>query len=227
LAQIFSKVLSVVSLYRIYTRALTFENLFQEGKSSTTSTIFRSLPSTEVGTWYINTPHSSHHLLVSFPPSHVPPSRPASLLPSLRPSLPPWLPPSCPPSCPPSYPPSFLASLSPLNRLSRAPPSLPHSLASSLPPSLLPQSSFSRALTRALPPPSSPSDSTRSMVCTGAGILFFLWYAQVPAFRPQAALHFLQKLVNLDPLSPLLPSNATLLAVTDKQAHILTKYALY
>ena len=39
----------------------------------------------------------------------------------------------------------------------------------------------------------------------------------VPAFRPQAALHFLQKVINLQPLSPMLPSNATLLAMTDKQ----------
>ena len=39
----------------------------------------------------------------------------------------------------------------------------------------------------------------------------------MPAFRPQAALHFLHKVLTLEPLSPRLPSNATLLAMTDKQ----------
>ena len=39
----------------------------------------------------------------------------------------------------------------------------------------------------------------------------------MPAFRPQAALHFLNKVINLEPLSPMLPANATLLAMTDKQ----------
>jgi serine carboxypeptidase-like clade 1 len=44
----------------------------------------------------------------------------------------------------------------------------------------------------------------------------------VPSFRPQAALHFLRKVVQLRPLSPLLPTNATLLAMSDKEfAHVL------
>jgi hypothetical protein len=35
----------------------------------------------------------------------------------------------------------------------------------------------------------------------------------VPQFRPQAALHMLSKLLNLEHLSPLLPSNETLTKV--------------
>jgi hypothetical protein len=37
----------------------------------------------------------------------------------------------------------------------------------------------------------------------------------VPQFRPQAALHMLTKLITYADLSPALPSNATLAAVTD------------
>mmetsp|Transcript_23257 Transcript_23257/g.35210 ORF Transcript_23257/g.35210 Transcript_23257/m.35210 type:complete len:544 (-) Transcript_23257:9-1640(-) len=37
----------------------------------------------------------------------------------------------------------------------------------------------------------------------------------VPQFRPQAALHMLSKLLKLEPLSPLLPSNKTLMNVCD------------
>ena len=36
-------------------------------------------------------------------------------------------------------------------------------------------------------------------------------YDQVPQFRPQAALHMLEKLVKDEMLSPLLPTNSTLL----------------
>lgn len=47
----------------------------------------------------------------------------------------------------------------------------------------------------------------------------------VPSFRPQAALHFLRKVVKLQPLSPMLPSNATLLAMSDKEfARVLDKW---
>jgi hypothetical protein len=37
----------------------------------------------------------------------------------------------------------------------------------------------------------------------------------VPQFRPQAALHFLYKLVHFEQLSPLLPLNKTLLDADD------------
>ena len=37
----------------------------------------------------------------------------------------------------------------------------------------------------------------------------------VPQFRPQAALHMLQKLINYEDLSPLLPSNKTLTELDD------------
>ena len=53
---------------------------------------------------------------------------------------------------------------------------------------------------------------TRATLCGARSIA-----RQVPAFRPQAALHFLHKVINLEPLSPMLPSNASLLAMTDKQ----------
>jgi cathepsin A (carboxypeptidase C) len=38
----------------------------------------------------------------------------------------------------------------------------------------------------------------------------------VPQFRPQAALHMIQKLVSYQDLSPLLPSNETLTKMCDK-----------
>lgn len=40
---------------------------------------------------------------------------------------------------------------------------------------------------------------------------FACGYDQVPQFRPQAALHMLEKLVKNEMLSPLLPTNSTLL----------------
>jgi len=47
----------------------------------------------------------------------------------------------------------------------------------------------------------------------------------VPSFRPQAALHFLQKVISLAPLSPMMPSNATLLGMTEKEFdHVLDKW---
>lgn len=39
----------------------------------------------------------------------------------------------------------------------------------------------------------------------------------VPQFRPQAALHMLDKLVHYEDLAPLLPSNATLVAMSTKE----------
>lgn len=39
----------------------------------------------------------------------------------------------------------------------------------------------------------------------------------VPQFRPQAALNMIAKLVNYELLSPLLPSNETLLAMTNDE----------
>ena len=39
----------------------------------------------------------------------------------------------------------------------------------------------------------------------------------VPQFRPQAALHMLRRLVNQQSLTPLLPTNATLLEYTDDE----------
>jgi len=42
----------------------------------------------------------------------------------------------------------------------------------------------------------------------------------VPQFRPQAALHMLTKLVNFEILSPKLPSNATLEAMSNAEFEV-------
>lgn len=42
---------------------------------------------------------------------------------------------------------------------------------------------------------------------------------QVPQFKPQAALHFLEKLLTNKMLSPLLPSNETLAKMEKKAFH--------
>lgn len=38
----------------------------------------------------------------------------------------------------------------------------------------------------------------------------------VPQFRPQAALHMIDRLINRQALSPLLPTNATLLELSEE-----------
>ena len=57
------------------------------------------------------------------------------------------------------------------------------------------------------------------------GIYFSFFNQQVPQFRPQAALHFLQMFLAEDTggalLAPLMPTNATLTAMTDKAFNTL------
>lgn len=51
---------------------------------------------------------------------------------------------------------------------------------------------------------------------------------QVPQFRPQAALQMLERLLNHQILSPLLPSNATLLSMSDNEfEHALENWTIY
>lgn len=50
----------------------------------------------------------------------------------------------------------------------------------------------------------------------------------VPQFRPQAALHMIQRLVDYESLSPLMPSNASLLEYSNKEfAEAMDKWTEY